>query len=99
VPEISVNVNISQQDALRLAQRLARDDAFRESVARDPAATLAEHGIEISGDVQFSPILPPKHVVEEALVNVVEASEFASDEGFQSQDSFAFWIFVIFIGT
>jgi hypothetical protein len=30
---------------------------------------------------------------------VVEACEFASDEGFQSQDSFAFWIFVIFIGT
>jgi hypothetical protein len=70
-------------------------------VAANPVETLAEHGVSISHgeEVSFSPTLPPKHVVEEALVNVVEASEFASDEGFASQDAFAFWLFVIFMAT
>jgi hypothetical protein len=58
--------------------------------------TLAGHGITISGDeLQFAPILPPKHVIEDALVNVVAASEFASDEGFESPDPFAYWIFFV----
>jgi hypothetical protein len=99
VPEITVNLNLSQREALQLAKRLARDDDFRRAVALDPVETLAQHGITISGEVQFSPILPPKHIVEAALVNVVEASEFASDEGFTSSDSFAFWIFVVLLAT
>jgi hypothetical protein len=63
--------------------------------------TLKEYGIEISSDddLTFAPVLPPKHVFEDALVNVVEASEFASDEGFESSDSFAYWLFVVLIAT
>lgn len=68
-------------------------------MAKKPVETLAKYGINISGDVEFSPVVPPKHVVEDALVNIVEASEFASDEGFASADSFAFWLFLIFIAT
>jgi hypothetical protein len=68
-------------------------------VAHSPVETLAEHGITISGELAFAPILPPKHVFEDALMNVVEASEFASDEGFESPDSFAYWIFVILAAT
>jgi hypothetical protein len=67
-------------------------------VATDPVGTLEKYGISISPgeELGFAPILPPKHVIEEALVNIAEASEFASEAGFQSQDPFAFWIFVIF---
>jgi hypothetical protein len=70
-------------------------------VARKPVETLKEHGITISSDddLAIAPMLPPKHVFEEALVNVAEASEFASDEGFESPDMFAFWIFLVFAGT
>jgi hypothetical protein len=102
VPEITVTLNLSQQDALEVAKRLARDDDFRAQVATNPFETLEQYGISIrsSGeDIAFSPILPPKHVVEEALVNITEASEFASHEGFESQDMFAFWIFVVFVAT
>ncbi len=100
MPEITVNMNLSREQALDFAKRLARDDAFRKEIATNPHGALEQYGIRISGDeVRFNPILPPKHVVEEALVNVVEASEFASHEGFQSQDAFAFWMFVVFIAT
>jgi len=63
--------------------------------------TLAGHGISISHDeeVSFAPVLPPKHVVEEALINITEASEFASAEGFAHENAFAFWLFVIFAAT
>lgn len=44
-------------------------------------------------------MLPPKHVIEEALINVSEASEFASEAGFSSPDPFAFWLFVVFVAT
>jgi hypothetical protein len=43
-------------------------------------------------------MLPPKHVFEEALVNMREASEFASD-GVESKESYAFWLFVVFVAT
>jgi hypothetical protein len=100
VPEITVNLNLTQRDALRLAKRLARDDDFRGQVARDPVGTLRQHGVDISpGNLGFTPALPPKHVIENALVNVSEASEFASDEGFESPDPFAFWLFVVFLAT
>ena len=70
-------------------------------MARKPLETLAEHGITISSDedLGIAPILPPKHVIEDALVNVVEASEFASDEGFKSPDPFAYWPFLVFLAS
>jgi putative modified peptide len=102
VPEITVNITAGQQEALSLAKRLARDDDFRAQVAADPAGVLAKHGInvDLSGaEVAFSPVLPPKHVIEEALVNITEASEFASDAGFESTDPLSYWLFVIFLAT
>jgi hypothetical protein len=103
VPEITANITASQQEALSLAKRLARDDEFRAQVAADPMGVLAEYGINVdlsrTEGVAFSPVLPPKHVIEEALVNVVEASEFASDESFESTDPLSYWLFVIFLAT
>lgn len=43
-------------------------------------------------------MLPPKHVFEEALVNMREASEFAAD-GVEAKESYAFWLFVVFVAT
>ena len=62
---------------------------------------MKEHGITISSETELliAPMLPPKHVFEEALVNIAEASEFASEEGFESPDMFAFWLFVVFAAT
>jgi hypothetical protein len=99
VPEITVKLSLSQEQALRLAKQLARDPEVRERVARNPIETLKEYGIEISGDVNIAPMIPPKHVFEDALLNVQEASEFASDEGFKSDDMFAYWLFVVFVAT
>ncbi len=102
MPEITVNITASQQEALSLAKRLARDDDFRARVASDPAGVLAEHGINIDlsrAEVAFSPVLPPKHVIEEALVNITEASEFASDAGYESADPLSYFLFVIFLAT
>jgi hypothetical protein len=99
VPEITVKLSLSQEQALRLAKQLARDPEVREQVARNPIETLKEYGIEISGDVNIAPMIPPKHVFEDALLNVQEASEFASDEGFKSDDMFAYWLFVVFVAT
>jgi hypothetical protein len=99
--EVKVNLSISQEKALEFATRLARDDGFRKRAATRPLGLLEEYGITIEGGetLDFSPLIPPKHVVEEALVNVREASEFASLDGFESADPFAFWIFVIFLAT
>jgi hypothetical protein len=101
MPELTIKISISQEAALELAQRLARDDDFRAQLAANPVDTLDQHGISISHneEVAFAPVLPPKHIVEEALINVAEASEFASSEGFEHQNAFAFWLFVIFAAT
>lgn len=99
--ELNLSINTSQAKALEFAKLLARDDDFRGRAAREPRELLAEYGITIDdgGQTRFSPIVPPKHVVEEALVNIAEASEFADLDGFESEDAFAFWLFVILIAT
>jgi hypothetical protein len=63
---------------------------------------LAQHGVTLSHTAEelgISPMLPPKHVIEEGLINIAEASEFASEEGFTSPDPLAFWFFVVFVAT
>jgi hypothetical protein len=99
--ELNVSINTSQAKALEFARLLARDDNFRGRAARDPVTLLEEYGITIEGAdrIRFSPIIPPKHVVEEALVNVSEASEFVELDGFESADPFAFWLFVILLAA
>lgn len=99
MPEINVKLSLTQEQALQLAKLLARDRDVREQVAKNPIETLKEYGIEISGDVNIAPMIPPRHVFEDALLNVAEASEFASDEGFTSDDMFAYWLFVVFVAT
>jgi hypothetical protein len=99
--DLNISISTSQAKALEFARRLARDDDFRARAAREPRKLLAEYGITIDdGDrIRFSPIVPPKHVVEEALVNVTEASEFADLDGFESADPFAFWLFVCLVAA
>jgi hypothetical protein len=99
--DLTISISTSQAKALEFARRLARDDDFRGRAAREPRKLLAEYGITIDdGDrIPFSPIVPPKHVVEEALVNVSEASEFADLDGFESADPFAFWLFVCLVAA
>jgi hypothetical protein len=99
VPEINVKLSLTQEEALQLAKKLARDPDVREQVARDPIETLKGYGIEITGDVSIKPMIPPRHVFEDALLNIEEASEFASDAGFKSDDMFAYWLFVVFVAT
>lgn len=100
LPDITINLSLSRKNAIDLAQRLARNDDFREEVAANPLEVLGRNGIEITGAdaSRFAPMLPPKHVFEEALVNVREASQFASD-GVESAESYAFWLFVVFAAT
>jgi hypothetical protein len=99
--QFTVSVDTSQAKALEFARNLARDDGFRRRAAREPRELLAEYGITIDdgGRLRFSPNVPPKHVVEEALVNVAEASEFVELDGFESADPFAFWLFVILMAA
>jgi hypothetical protein len=99
--ELTVKISTSQAKALEFARHLARDDDFRRRAARDPLPLLEEYGFTVEGGdrMHFSPIIPPKHVVEEALVNVTEASEFVELDGFESADPFAFWLFVILLAA
>jgi hypothetical protein len=99
--ELNLRINTSQARSLEFARLLARDDDFRRRAAREPLQLLEEYGITIEGGdrIHFSPIIPPKHVVEEALVNVTEASEFVELDGFESADPFAFWLFVILLAA
>lgn len=100
--ELTINIDTTQARALEFARNLARDDEFRRRAATDPRELLAEYGITIDDStrpLRFSPIVPPKHVVEEALVNVTEASEFVQLDGFESADPFAFWLFVILMAV
>jgi hypothetical protein len=98
--DLTINISTNQAKGLEFAKRLARDDDFRRRAATAPLELLEEYGITIEGEpLRFSPIVPPKHVVEEALVNVAEASEFADLDGFESEDAFAFWLFMILIAT
>jgi hypothetical protein len=98
---LSIEIKTTQARALEFARRLARDDDHRRRAAVDPVALLAEYGITISGadSINFPRSVPPKHVVEEALVNVAEASEFADLDGFESEDPFAFYLFMILLAT
>ncbi len=99
--EMTINISTTQARGLEFARNLARDDDFRRRAATEPIELFAEYGITIEAREGFriSPNVPPKHVVEEALVNVAEASEFASLDGFESEDAFAFWLFTILIAT
>ena len=101
MPELDISIRTPQEMGLEFAKRLARDDDFRRRAATEPLALLEEYGITISGadQIEFPVSIPPKHVVEQALVNVQEASEFASHDGFESADPFAFYLFIAFIAT
>ena len=99
--ELSIEINTTQARALEFARLLARDDNHRRRAAVEPVALLEEYGITITGAaaINFPRSVPPKHVVEEALVNVAEASEFADLDGFESEDPFAFYLFMILLAT
>lgn len=67
---------------------------------KDAPGTLKEYGITISGQqLEAGLMIPPKHVFEDALVNIAEASEFASGEGFEHEQMFAYWLFLVFAAT
>jgi putative modified peptide len=100
LPQVTINLDLSPQAAIDLAKQLAYDDKFRSDFAQDPVAKLADHGITIEGDeLPIQPVLPPKHVIQEALMNITEASEFAGDRPYDQQLSIAYWLFVIFAAT
>jgi hypothetical protein len=41
---------IGKMRALDLCQRLAKDDAFRDAMVREPLATLSEYGFELNAE-------------------------------------------------
>jgi hypothetical protein len=99
--ELDVSIRTTQARALEFMRNLARDDDFRARAAREPVRLLEEYGFTLVGAdrIHFSPLVPPKHVVEEALVNVAEASEFTTLDEFESEDPFAFWLFAVMIAV
>lgn len=103
ISNFSVKVESTPEQALDFMRKLARDDGFRERVANDPESALAEHGItfEPAGILNdnHQGLLPPKHVVEHALVNVPHANEFNRPTGdFEGIDAFGFWLMFPLIG-
>lgn len=102
--EINVRMQTSPARALEFLTRLAREDgpgSFREQLATNPQEVLAEYGIEISSSEghEFSTSLPPKHVLEEALVNVKAANEFGPGPAPQEDPPLGFWPFCVFLAT
>ena len=54
---------------------------------------LEERVRELEGNgFKHQGLLPPKHVVEEALVNQPNTNEFGAREGFTGIDPFGFWL-------
>jgi hypothetical protein len=99
--EIDVSFRLTRERALEFATRLARDDDFRAQLATSPQEALAEYDITISSseDIPFPVHLPPKHAVEDALVNIAEASPFARGGGGKDGDALGYWPFFIFLAT
>jgi hypothetical protein len=104
ITNVSIIVDTSPERALEFMRKLARDDDFRQLVAEDPESTLAEAGITFEPrgilNDHHQGLLPPKHVVEQALVNVPHANEFNRPTGeFEGIDAFGFWLLFPLIGT
>jgi hypothetical protein len=101
MPEIDVRFRLTRDQALEFATRLARDDDFRAQLATSPQEALADYDITItsSGEITFPVYLPPKHAVEDALVNIAEASPFGPGGNGGDGDVLGYWPFFIFLAT
>jgi hypothetical protein len=101
--EINVRMQVSPARALEFLTLLARDDGFRERLATNTESVLEEYNIWIDssdqGGIRFSTSIPPKHVVEEALVNVKAANEFGADAAPEVDPPLGFWPFFLFLAT
>jgi hypothetical protein len=97
--EIDVSFRLTREQALEFATRLARDDDFRAQLATSPQLLFDEYDITISSSEEstFTVNLPPKHAVEDALVNIAAASPFGRDGNGQDFDRLGYWPFFIFI--
>ena len=97
---VEISLGLTPDRALEFATLLARDDDFRARLATAPEEVLEEFDITISSSDErpFTVNVPPKHVVEAALVNVVEASPFGQG-GQHEGDRLSYWPFFIFVAT
>jgi putative modified peptide len=88
-----MRIQINDEDAYRLADKLANDDDFRAALKANPGAVLAEFGIELEpGDDRKVRKLPSKTRVREAIRAVQKATE---DEVQGGHDMLAF-LFSVF---
>jgi hypothetical protein len=101
MPDIDVSISLTRERALEFATRLARDDDFRAQLATTPQEVLEEYDITISSseELAFPVTLPPKHAVEDALVNIAQASPFGPGGNGPDFDHLGYWPFFIFIAT
>jgi hypothetical protein len=100
--EITVRMQLSPERAVEFLTRLARDEGFREALATRPQSVLEEYNISIQSSDEsfgFATSLPPKHVVEEALVNYKAANQFAPDPSPGYDPPLGFWPFLAFLAT
>jgi hypothetical protein len=106
--EITVTITSTPAQAIEFLRLLARDDGpepeagtFRRLLAEEPITTLKRYGITIQSTqgLSFSTSLPPKHAVEEALVNVKAANEFGPDTASEEDPPLGYWPFLAFLAT
>jgi hypothetical protein len=101
MPQINVRMQISPAKAIEFLTLLARDDGFRKRVATETESVLEEYGIQIESSerLMFSTSIPPKHAIEEALVNYKAANEFGPDPAPDQDPPLGFWPFFLFLAT
>jgi hypothetical protein len=88
-----MRIQLTDEAARELAERLADDDAFREAVTADPRSALAPYHIELEDeDLRKVARLPPKEAVREAIRGVETAAR-DQEEGFFDMLAFLFSVF------
>jgi putative modified peptide len=88
-----VEIRISPRQAEELVDRLVNDTEFRERLAQNPTAELAQYGISIPPALLPERVeLPSPDEVRQAL-DAIDAGEFGGD--YEARGPFTLWFSVI----
>ncbi len=88
-----MKIQMTDKEALRLAEKLADDDKFRRALEKDPQRVLARFHIELeAGDLRKVVRLPSKARVK-AAIRAAQRVTAREEKGFYDMLGFLFSIF------
>jgi putative modified peptide len=91
-----IEADITREQAIQLAEKLANDDSFRARIESDPQAALGEFHISIpQGAVPRRVTLPPKEHLQAAILRSGGQRTASGQVNVDAED--AHWAFLVFI--